>query len=173
MPASHQVALQLPKLGPHPLPHGPPHQEKPPASCLPADVREAEEVEGLRPALQAAFFSPLRCEQAKGDKPRLVGVQFQREASHSFAKLHEKPRGVRMILESNRKIVSVTHNDNVSPCIPLPPLLGPEIKDVVQVDIRKEWRDSATNRAENFGWKSRVARSALRARTLDGRKKRR
>jgi len=50
--------------------------------------------------------------------------------------------------------------------------LDPEIEHVVKVDVREQRTDLAANRVENFVWRSRVARSALRARMVDGRKKR-
>ena len=98
---------------------------------------EAEEVEGLRFAVPA--LGPIgRGMSAEFNQPGLVGVQFQREASQSIAKLRKEPCGVRMVLESNNEIVSVAHDNNVTARMPFPPLLNPEVNDVMQVDIREQ-----------------------------------
>ena len=35
-------------------------------------------------------------------------------------------------------IISKTHHDNVTACMPTPPLIGPQIEHVVQVHIRQD-----------------------------------
>jgi hypothetical protein len=46
-----------------------------------------------------------------------------------------EPLGVRAMLEPDNNIIGEPHDDHVTVGMPFPPLPGPEIEDVVQVDI--------------------------------------
>ncbi len=80
-----QADLHLLQLGPHTLANRLPKHHEPSLLRLPADVRKAEEVEGLW-FTQTSTLSVL-CRVASGlDQPRLLRVQFQLELLHSFCK---------------------------------------------------------------------------------------
>lgn len=84
MPAPLELVFDLGKFGPQPfLDRGPPEPEEP-APALPADVREAQEVERL--GLAESTLCPVRGgEPPEPDEACLVGVQFQRKLREPFA----------------------------------------------------------------------------------------
>ena len=75
------------------------------------------------------------------DEPRLLGMQFQPELRESLAQLGEEPLGVTLVLEANDEVVSEPHDDHVTVRVPLPPLLDPQVEDVVQVDVGEQRRN--------------------------------
>ena len=104
MPTLLQFEANFSQLHPHPLRCRPPHKEKLALPRLPADVREAKEVEGLR--LPLAELDTLHGgEPPEPEQARLVGVQFQRKHPQSLAEFYEEPRGVRLPLESDQEII--------------------------------------------------------------------
>ncbi len=44
------------------------------------------------------------------------------------------------MLKPNHEVVAETHDDNITTCVSAPPLVGPKVEDVVQVDVRKQRR---------------------------------
>jgi hypothetical protein len=42
------------------------------------------------------------------------------------------------MLETHHEIVSKTRDHNVTARVPSPPLMSPQVEDVVQVDVRQE-----------------------------------
>jgi hypothetical protein len=73
-----QFGFHLLQLGLHTLANRLPKHQKPPSLRLPADVREAEEAEGLRLA-QTGALSVLCRMASELDQPRLLRVQLQLE----------------------------------------------------------------------------------------------
>jgi hypothetical protein len=57
----------------------------------------------------------------------------------SLPQVAQKLLGVVFVLEADNAIVTVPHDDDVSPCVPAAPLGGPELKDIVQVQVRQAW----------------------------------
>src|SRR5207245_5173349 len=97
-----------------------------------------EEVEGLWFPL-ATPLAPFACPTPKLTEARLVRVQFEREPVESLPQVAQKRLGVVFVLEADNAIVTVPHDNDVSPCVPAAPLGGPEVKDIVQVKVRQEW----------------------------------
>ena len=83
--ATPQFGRNLVQFGHHPLPLRMPVQEELSRSRAPADVREPEEVEGLRRPGEAALVSTIKRIAPEGDEARLFGVQFQPELRESLA----------------------------------------------------------------------------------------
>ncbi len=89
MPASQALVFDLGQLRPHPFRDRLTRQPEPPGAGLPADVREAEEVERLR--LAQTPTSPVDGGEAPElDQPRLVRVQLQPELREPLAKLRQE-----------------------------------------------------------------------------------
>jgi hypothetical protein len=103
----------------------------------PTLVGEAEEGESLRLPCPASLPG-LGGEPAELDEPRLFGMQFQVESPESIPKIRMKPYGIGLVLEANNEVISIPDDDHVAPSMSLPPLIGPQVEDVVQVDIRQE-----------------------------------
>src|SRR3990170_1656016 len=137
-----KLGFDLAQLCLQPLPDRLPHHREPSIPLLPADVREAEEVERLRLPLPGAppALSRIRaeCQQA-----RLLGVQLQLELREPLAQLCQEPLSVSPVLEPHDDVIRVPHDDHVAVGLRLPPPLSPEVEHVVQVHVGQEWRDAA------------------------------
>lgn len=115
-------------------------QQKPSRPGPRADVSQAEERESRRPT-EAPLCPLFGGEPAELKESRLLGVQFQRELAESLREfLLETPR-ITHILETHHKVVSVTHDDNVTARVPPSPLVSPQVEGVVKIDVRKERRN--------------------------------
>src|SRR5690606_35697870 len=143
MHAPLQLEFHLAQFGLQSLADGlPQNREVPIAPLLRADVREAEEVKGIRFALAATTSIPGR-EGPELDESRLVGVQLQIELSESFRQLHLKLLGFHLALKSQHDVVRKPDDDDVASGLLLPPCLDPDIEHVVQIDVRQERRCAA------------------------------
>jgi hypothetical protein len=56
-------------------------------------------------------------------------------------KLGEEPLCVIPVLEADDAVVGEAHDDHISVRLPPPPPVGPEIEDVVEVDVCEQRRD--------------------------------
>ena len=75
---------------------------------------------------------------AKLQQAGLFPMKLKRELlkPHSHRVPEALPIG--FMLEASNDIVGVSHEDDIASGLSLSPLVGPEIENVVQVDIRKE-----------------------------------
>jgi len=74
------------------------------------------------------------------DQACLLGVQLQRELREALAQVGQEPLGVLTMLEAHNEVVRPAHDDHVTMSVAAPPLLGPQVKNVVKVDVRQERR---------------------------------
>src|SRR6266571_2511239 len=141
--AAPQLGLDLAELRLQPLPERLPHHREPSIPLLPADVREAEEVERLwLPQVDAPPV--LGRVRPEFQQPCLLGVQLQTELRESLPKLSQEPLGVRPGLEPHDEVVRIPHDNHVAVGVPLPPALSPEVEHVVQVHVGQERRCAAS-----------------------------
>src|SRR5205085_12296842 len=105
-----------------------------------ADESESQEVEGLRLAEPASFAVLLR-KSSELDEPGLLGMQRQRILRQLRAQLVQKTPGIAFVLEPDDEVIGIAHDDHVARGLALPPVFGPVIENVVQIDIRKKRRD--------------------------------
>ena len=134
-----QLDFDAQQRGLHALANRLPKHHEPSLLCLPADVREAEEVEGLWLA-QTSALSVLGRMASELDQPRLFRVQFQLELRHSFFQFRPESFGIVLKLEPNHDVVGITHHDYIAVRTLPTPCLNPEIEDVMEVDIRQQGR---------------------------------
>ncbi len=144
-----QADLHLLQLGLHTLANRLPKHHEPSPLRLSADMREAEEVEGLRLAQTSALPVGRRMASER-DQARLFRVQFQLELLHAFFQLRPEPLGLVFVLEPNHDVVRITHHDHIAMRPLLTPCLNPEIEDVMEVDIRQQRRCTSTLRRTCF-----------------------
>src|SRR5215470_4647146 len=111
----------------------------PPGPSPRADMREPQEIERLRPAQTPPLPIPSGV-PPELDQPRLVRMQAQPELRQPPAKLDQEPPRIILMLKPDNKIVSETHNDDLTTRVARTPPLDPHIQDVVQVDIRQQRR---------------------------------
>ena len=108
-----QLDFHLLQFRLHALANRLPKHQKPSLFRLPADVLEAEEIEGLRLA-QTTALSVRRRVASELDKSRLFRVQFQLEFRHAFGEFFPELFGFRLELESNHDVVGVAHHDYIA-----------------------------------------------------------
>ena len=126
------------QLGSHPFRVGDPLELEPPRLPGPrARVREAEKLERLRLADTTRLAIPGGM-PPELDQPRLLGIQLQTELREPVTKVSPEPVSVLPMLKSHHEVISEPHDHNVTVRVPSPPLVSPEIEDVVQVDVRKQ-----------------------------------
>ena len=66
-------------------------------------------------------------------------VEQQRECREPLAHRIEETTCVVLMLEAGHQIFGVAHDDHVATGLSPSPAFGPQIEDVVQVDIAEEW----------------------------------
>src|SRR5512142_1229614 len=110
---------------------------KRPARVFPQMCVKPREIERLR--LPGAPLLPVRGgEPPELDQPRLARVQLQGEPREPLAEIPQELPGVSQMLEPGDEVVGETHDDHVAARVPPPPPLGPQVKDIVEVDVRQQ-----------------------------------
>jgi hypothetical protein len=136
--------VHLAQLGRHLLRDRLAPQREPSRSRLPADVRKADERERLRlseappPAVPGG-------EPPELDQAGLLGVQFQAEPGEAFHQVRVEPLGVVTMLEAGNDVVGEAHDDHVTASLPVPPVPGPQVEDVMEVDVGEQRGSHAPN----------------------------
>lgn len=131
MPSSHQLCPDGFECRSHSLLH---RQACDLKSALPVGtttVRKSKEVERFRLALPPTFTSGC-CKSTKLDQPRLCRIQGQPKSGQLLLHRCQKPSGCFFTLESEHTVVSVAHDNHISPCVSATPLLRPLIESVFQ-----------------------------------------
>src|SRR5438552_17864991 len=138
MPVPQELVFDLPQLGPHPLGDRDTAQPEPPVPGLPADMREAEEINRLRLAEPARL--PPGGVPPELDQARLARVQSQGELREPLAKVRQEPLRVTLMLKARDEVIRETHDDHVTARVAAPPPAGPQVEDIVEVDVRQTRR---------------------------------
>ena len=140
------LAFDGEQLAAHPLRVGDPPQLEPSRlPRLPARVREPEELERLRLA-ETTSRTITGTVAAELDQPRLLSMQLQTERREPVAKLSPEPLGVLPMLKPHHEVIGPAHDNHITMCMPAPPLVSPEVKDVVRVDVREQRRNRCLRR---------------------------
>src|SRR5262249_7160282 len=132
----HFFELSLPALA-----HRLPQHHKSALAGLCTAVREPKKVKGLRLAFASALSILLRL-SAKLNQTRLLAVKFQPKALEPFHKLAQKLVPVVSVLKSHNEVVGKPHHDHISSDLYSSPLLDPQVKHIVQVDIGQKRTDA-------------------------------
>ena len=116
-------------------------KRKPPLRDLPQMKDEAQELEGLRLAQAASFRGwPLRNGRTRSDGSCPDGASNANAASLSRIASRKRRASV-SDLEAEDRVVGVAYDDHVALGFAPSPALGPQIEDVVQVDVGEQRRD--------------------------------
>jgi len=99
-------------------------------------VREAKEGERFWLA-QATLGSAFRREPAELDQTGFVWVQFQAELGEALPEFLEAAFGVFTVLEPHDEIIRVPDDDHIALCGLCSPVLSPQVKYIVEKNIRK------------------------------------
>jgi hypothetical protein len=101
-----------------------------------ADEGEAQEAKTLRFA-KPAPSAPVRRIATELDQSGFDRMKRQREPLQPLAHRIQETPGVSLLFEAHDDIVGITHDDHVARSLAPSPALGPQIDDVVQVDVGK------------------------------------
>ncbi len=126
-----------PQLRPHAVSPGLPFEQEFARAGFAADEGEAQEVEGLRFA-EPSRLAVFRCKASELDEPGLLGMKRQRELLQPRAHLVEEAPGVTLVLEPDNEVVGIAYEDHVAGGLTPSPALGPEIENIVQIDVGQE-----------------------------------
>src|SRR6516165_4780277 len=103
-----------------------------------ADEGEAQKREGVR-STDTAVLAIDRRAAAELNHAGLDRVERQRECREPFAHCIEETTCVVLMLEAGHQIIGVAHDDHVATGLLPSPAFGPQIENVVQVDVAEEW----------------------------------
>src|SRR3954447_4112081 len=134
MHPSPHLGLDRMQLAAHLLLARDPLELEPSVLVLRANVREAQKLERLGLAV-AAPGPMLGGEPPELDQPRLVRMQLQTEHREPFAKIGKEALGLVTMLKARHVVVGEPHENHVPARVAPPPLVGPQIEHVVQVDV--------------------------------------
>jgi hypothetical protein len=107
------------------------------AGILPADVREAKEIECLRFAFPSLFPVPFG-KPPELDQARFVWMEFQPKLAQPFLKTLQKTLCVCLMLESQDCIVRIANHHHLASRKLLAPDVHPEIEDTMKIDIGED-----------------------------------
>src|SRR6266851_4400704 len=127
----------------------PQHRKTSVASLLPADVREAEEVESFGLPLTASR-SVLSRAGAELQEPGLLGMQLQSELPNTLGQFLPAALGIRPMLESKHDVIGEPDDNHVAMGLLLTPRPDPQVEHVVEIDVREQWRCAAALRRPFF-----------------------
>src|SRR6202040_4256301 len=80
----------------------------------------------------------------------LVRMKRQRELPQPFAHRVPEAPSIVLMLEAHDEVVGVSDHDHVARSLAPSPALGPEVEDVVEIDVRKKRARHSLNAKGNF-----------------------
>ena len=80
----------------------------------------------------------LRRKATELDQSGLVRMKRQRELPQPFAHRVPEAPGVGLMLEAHDEVVGVPDHDHVARGFAPSPALGPEVENVVEIDVREQ-----------------------------------
>ncbi len=104
---------------------------------LPADVREAKEIECLRFAFPSLFPVPFG-KPPELDQTRFVWMEFQPKLAQPVPKTLQKTIRVCLMLESQDSIVRIANHHHLALRKLLAPDVYPEIENMMKIDVGKD-----------------------------------
>src|SRR3954451_4213244 len=109
--------------------------ENPLASSA-ADQRETQEVEGRR-FTETALLAIVHCIAAEFDQPGLLRMERQRELLKPLPHHFEEPMRIGLALEPDPQNLRIARDNHGAGGLSPSPAGGPEIEDVVQINVGK------------------------------------
>lgn len=131
-----QLLLDLMEPCPHPVGTRMSLELKAPTARVSTDEDETQKLKRLR-SPKTTPLSTLSRIPAKLQQTGLRPVQFESKLLEPLSHRSPKSPGIELMLKASNQIISVTHEDHLALGFSPAPLLGPEIEDVVKVDVRK------------------------------------
>ena len=132
-----QLRLDFLELRLHAVAPGLPLKLEESAARFTADEGEAQKREGVR-STDTAFLAIDRRVAAELNHAGLDWVERQRECREPLAHRIEETTCVVLMLEAGHQIIGVTHDDHVATGFLPSPAFGPQIENVMQLDVAEE-----------------------------------
>jgi hypothetical protein len=110
---------------------------------------KTKEIKRLRLSFTLAL-AVFYCKPSKLDQPRLAFMKLQVKLQKSISEFDQEPFSVFLVLKTYHEIVAKPDNDNITTAVFAPPLVGPQIKHVMQVDVGQQRADDSMNAKDNF-----------------------
>jgi hypothetical protein len=88
---------------------------------------------------------------AKLNQAGLLGIHFQPKSPHALLQLTLKAFRILSVLKSYDKVIRIPHDDHFTLGAFLAPLLHPQIQNIMQVYVRKQWRNHCPLWRPNHG----------------------
>src|SRR6056297_891748 len=101
-------------------------------------MREAEEVERFRSPLSACPSVSRRI-SADFDQTSFVLVQLPSELRKAIPEFFQASLGVALAFKADYKVIRVPNHDDFAGGSVLAPSLNPEVEDIIQGHVRKQW----------------------------------
>jgi hypothetical protein len=145
---------------------------RPIASLLSADMREAQEVECLRPPLSAPDSVRSRV-RPKLYQAGLFWMQRQTELLESLLEFGQTPLRRRSVLKFDHEVIRPSHDDDIAAdAWRLPPVIDPKVENVMKENIRQQRGVHSPYTKGNFqferiitGWRAKYSVPDYRLKT--------
>src|ERR1700730_11670068 len=128
---AHAVAARLP-----------PDPEVTPLGFI-ENEHEAQELEGFRFGTSAPL-AVLRRKATELNQAGLLRMKRQRELPQPVAHRVPEAASVVLMLEAHDCVIGVSDHDHVARGLAPSPAFGPEIEDVMKINVREQWRNHRT-----------------------------
>jgi hypothetical protein len=79
----------------------------------------------------------------KLDNSGLAAVKLQIELSKTLYQVFVEPLGIFSVLKANHKIIAKSDNSDISTVVLFSPFIRPQIKHVVQINVRQQRTDKS------------------------------
>jgi hypothetical protein len=126
----------------HPFANGLPKNNKLPIHGLIANVGKTKKVKCLWFTF-APMPAVLSRKSPKLDNSGLAAVKLQIELSKTLYQVFVEPLGIFSVLKANHKIIAKSDNSDISTVVLFSPFIRPQIKHVVQINVRQQRTDQS------------------------------
>src|SRR5919205_997571 len=106
--------------------------------ALATNMHKPQELKGLWLTL-SSLLPALGRKATELHQPSLAWVQGEAKGAEPFSQLVQKMRRLLLVLKPQHDIIGKARDDDIARCPLLAPGMTPEVKDVMQVEIRHEW----------------------------------
>ena len=135
--AAEQFAANSLELGDPPFSYRPSPDGELVQAVLAAQMRRPEEVEAARIVFTRRLGFTDR-EAAETQQASLLRMQGQPELGEAHFQRLLKAHCLMVVLESQHTVVRVADHNHITGCVSSSPLIDPDVKDMVQVEIRQQ-----------------------------------
>jgi len=108
--------------------------------ALATNMHKPQELKGLWLPL-SSLLPTLGRKASELHQPSLDWVQGEAKGAEPFGQLVHKLRRLLLVLKPQHDIIGKARDDDIARCPLLTPGMTPEVKDIMQIEIRHQWAD--------------------------------